>query len=60
MKARAGMGVDRLSPTDFARLPDEGLRELCDLYRMVEEGLTWPWQVMRVLDRLLGKKSGGG
>eukprot|EP00959_Pyramimonas_sp_CCMP1952_P201502 4213570-Pyramimonas_sp.AAC.1 len=25
MKARAGLGIDRLSPTDIERLPDEGI-----------------------------------
>eukprot|EP00959_Pyramimonas_sp_CCMP1952_P148013 3097393-Pyramimonas_sp.AAC.1 len=26
---------------------------------MIEEGLSWPWQVMCVVGKLLGKKSGG-
>eukprot|EP00959_Pyramimonas_sp_CCMP1952_P251040 5246873-Pyramimonas_sp.AAC.1 len=44
MKARAGLGIDRLSPTDIERLPDEGIQCLCDLFHMIEEGLSWPWQ----------------
>eukprot|EP00959_Pyramimonas_sp_CCMP1952_P263316 5506274-Pyramimonas_sp.AAC.1 len=59
MKARAGLGIDRLSPTDMERLPDEGIQCLCDLFRMIEEGPSWPWQVMCVVGKLLGKKSGG-
>eukprot|EP00959_Pyramimonas_sp_CCMP1952_P129505 2708204-Pyramimonas_sp.AAC.1 len=59
MKARAGLGVDRLSPTDFERLPQEGLQDTCDLFAMVEEGLTWPWQVMCMIGGLLAKRSGG-
>ena len=59
MKAKAGLGIDRLSPVDVERLPDAALEELCDLYHMIEEGLSWPWQVLTCVGRLLGKKAGG-
>eukprot|EP00959_Pyramimonas_sp_CCMP1952_P154621 3234696-Pyramimonas_sp.AAC.1 len=42
------MGIDRLSPLDFERLPDEALAELCMLY-----------PAMVVVGRLLAKKPGG-
>eukprot|EP00959_Pyramimonas_sp_CCMP1952_P309315 6473240-Pyramimonas_sp.AAC.1 len=59
MKGKAGMGIDRLSPLDFERLPGEALAELCTLYSAIEECKTWPWQTMMVVGRLLAKKSGG-
>eukprot|EP00959_Pyramimonas_sp_CCMP1952_P198840 4158887-Pyramimonas_sp.AAC.1 len=60
MSARSGPGIGRVTPTDIERLPDEGIQCLCDLFRMIEEGLSWPWRVTCVVGKLLGKKSGGG
>eukprot|EP00959_Pyramimonas_sp_CCMP1952_P206622 4320886-Pyramimonas_sp.AAC.1 len=59
MRPKAGLGIDQMSPLDFDRLPDCAVAELCELYRLVEEGLSWPWQVLTVVGRPLGKKSGG-
>eukprot|EP00959_Pyramimonas_sp_CCMP1952_P235834 4928489-Pyramimonas_sp.AAC.1 len=59
MKPRAGLGIDRLSPSGFQRLPDDGIQALCDLFRLIEQGLSWPWQSLCIVGKLLGKKSGG-
>ena len=59
MKAKAGLGVDQLSPLDMERLPFAGLVELTALFNACEECCSWPWQVPRVVGKLLGKKSGG-
>eukprot|EP00959_Pyramimonas_sp_CCMP1952_P248995 5205088-Pyramimonas_sp.AAC.1 len=59
MKARAGQGVDQLSPADMKRLPREGLLQLVQLFQACEARIAWPWQVLLVIGRLLGKKSGG-
>eukprot|EP00959_Pyramimonas_sp_CCMP1952_P061463 1284498-Pyramimonas_sp.AAC.1 len=59
MRPKAGLGIDQMSPLDFGWLPDCAVAELCELYRLVEEGLAWPWQMLTVIGRLLGKKSGG-
>eukprot|EP00959_Pyramimonas_sp_CCMP1952_P015952 337208-Pyramimonas_sp.AAC.1 len=59
MKARAGMGIDRLSPLDFERLPDCAIEDLVNLFSAIEASLTWPWQSLIVIGRLLAKKSGG-
>eukprot|EP00959_Pyramimonas_sp_CCMP1952_P002527 52123-Pyramimonas_sp.AAC.1 len=60
MKARAGLGVDRLSLLDFERLPECAITELVALFTAIEESLTWPWQSLLVIGRFLAKKSGGG
>eukprot|EP00959_Pyramimonas_sp_CCMP1952_P187029 3911116-Pyramimonas_sp.AAC.1 len=44
MKARAGMGIDRLSPLDFERPPDCAIEDLVNLFTDIEASLTWPWQ----------------
>eukprot|EP00959_Pyramimonas_sp_CCMP1952_P398639 8352997-Pyramimonas_sp.AAC.1 len=59
MKAKAGLGVDNLSPTDMERLPPEGIQELVSVFGACEECLSWPWQILLVIGRLLGKKNGG-
>ena len=59
MKAKAGLGVDQLSPLDMERLPFAGLVELTALLNACEECCSWPWQVLLVVGKLLGKKSGG-
>ena len=59
MKPRSGKGLDRLSPTDLDRLPEEALSSLASLFMMIGECCTWPWQLLPVLGRLLPKKSSG-
>eukprot|EP00959_Pyramimonas_sp_CCMP1952_P206611 4320662-Pyramimonas_sp.AAC.1 len=59
MKPRAGLGIYRLTPVDFQRLPDEGIQALCDLFLLIEQGLSWPWQSLCIVGKLLGNKSGG-
>ena len=59
MKARAGQGIDQMSPVDIQRLPDVGVEQLTSLFEACESQMTWPWQVLMILGRLLAKKSGG-
>eukprot|EP00959_Pyramimonas_sp_CCMP1952_P129776 2713975-Pyramimonas_sp.AAC.1 len=59
MTSKAGLGCDQLSPDDFKRLPDAGLEQLCQLHLLIEQGLSWPRQLMVTPGRLLGRKSGG-
>eukprot|EP00959_Pyramimonas_sp_CCMP1952_P406773 8525851-Pyramimonas_sp.AAC.1 len=59
MKGKAGMGIDRVSPLGFGRLPDEALAELCRLCSAIEECKIWPWQTTMAVGRLLAKRSGG-
>ena len=48
-----------MTALDFERLPDSGLAELVELLHAAEACGSWPWQVLLVIGRLLGKKSGG-
>eukprot|EP00959_Pyramimonas_sp_CCMP1952_P125502 2624047-Pyramimonas_sp.AAC.1 len=59
MKARAGQGVDVLSPTDIERMPDIALTELSQLYAVIEGTLVWPVQLGLTIGRLLPKKVSG-
>eukprot|EP00959_Pyramimonas_sp_CCMP1952_P013939 294860-Pyramimonas_sp.AAC.1 len=59
MKTKAGLGVDRLTPIDFERLPDSALEELSGIYEAIEASVSWPWQLLVCLGRLLPKKSSG-
>eukprot|EP00959_Pyramimonas_sp_CCMP1952_P177442 3708894-Pyramimonas_sp.AAC.1 len=40
------------------RLPFAGVSELAGLFNACEECLSWPWQILLVVGKLLGKKSG--
>eukprot|EP00959_Pyramimonas_sp_CCMP1952_P068875 1437691-Pyramimonas_sp.AAC.1 len=60
MKPRAGLGVDRLTPCDMERLPDQGLEVLASLPNSIEHLLAWPAQTMLAIGRLLPKKVSGG
>eukprot|EP00959_Pyramimonas_sp_CCMP1952_P329707 6903245-Pyramimonas_sp.AAC.1 len=43
-KARAGLGVDQLTPLDIQRLPPEGHEALAGILNLVEDTGTWPTQ----------------
>eukprot|EP00959_Pyramimonas_sp_CCMP1952_P261504 5467624-Pyramimonas_sp.AAC.1 len=38
MKARAGQGVDQMSPVDIRRLPDEGIEQLTSPFEACADG----------------------
>eukprot|EP00959_Pyramimonas_sp_CCMP1952_P391202 8198264-Pyramimonas_sp.AAC.1 len=57
MRPRSGQGVDRLSPFDVERLPSEGLDEWIHLLNTAEACLTWPWQLVLPIGRMLEQTS---
>ena len=59
MRPRTGRGVDQMTPLDFERLPDAALQEMVHMLCQAEAVASWPRQVLLVVGRLLGKKSGG-
>eukprot|EP00959_Pyramimonas_sp_CCMP1952_P206729 4323520-Pyramimonas_sp.AAC.1 len=58
MKAKAGLGIDRLTPVDIQRLPAAGVAELVHIFEAVEAVLAWPIQTALVVVKLTPKKSG--
>eukprot|EP00959_Pyramimonas_sp_CCMP1952_P332812 6969267-Pyramimonas_sp.AAC.1 len=59
MRAKTGLGADRLSPLDVERPPQAGLEELAELVNVCEATLTWPHQTQLVIGKLLPKKVEG-
>ena len=57
--AAAGKGLDLWRAAEFADLPEEGLHELGDLIRGIEEELAWPCQALCVKQAKLLKPGGG-
>ena len=58
MKPRAGLGIDRLPPVDFQRVPKIGLAELVLILEAIENRMTWPIQTSMIVVKLTPKKSG--
>eukprot|EP00959_Pyramimonas_sp_CCMP1952_P049912 1042989-Pyramimonas_sp.AAC.1 len=59
MKAKAGMGIDMVTPVDYQRLPVEGQAELLLILEAVEATLAWPAQTLAVIGKLTPKKTAG-
>eukprot|EP00959_Pyramimonas_sp_CCMP1952_P119653 2501920-Pyramimonas_sp.AAC.1 len=59
MRASAGHGIDQFTQLDLERLPYAALESSCQFFTACEQALTWPWQVLAVLGKLLAKKSEG-
>ena len=56
IKPKAGLGVDRITPVDYQRLPAAALAELTLILQAVEETLVWPIQTMLIVGKLAPKK----
>ena len=57
--AGTGVGADNISPRALARLSDEAIDALIELYSKLEEAGTWSDELDLVLIVLLGKSDGG-
>eukprot|EP00959_Pyramimonas_sp_CCMP1952_P228721 4782179-Pyramimonas_sp.AAC.1 len=49
LKANTALGVDRLRPGDFQRLPQDALQELADLLTTSERLQAWPHQLLHTI-----------
>ena len=59
LKDDTGQGLDRLGPRVLKSLPLDARMAFVELFRKIESGLLWPWQMLAAKVVLIAKADGG-